>query len=63
MAMCIIRKNYDPILKKRGDKGRTDGQKDRRTSDFIGHCPTNLECPTNCTKNRDIQNLANLFLN
>ena len=34
----------DPILRKHGD-GWTDRWKDRRISDLIGHCPTNVERP------------------
>ena len=38
IIMCNTRK----ILRKLSD-GRKDGQTDRRTSDFIGSCPTNVE--------------------
>ena len=40
------KKTNDPILRKLSDEWtdrRTDGQTD--WSDFIGHCPTNVECP------------------
>ena len=47
LLSCIIsEKTNDPILRKLSDgwmDRRTDGQMDK--SDFIGHCPTNVEHP------------------
>ena len=43
LSSCTIsEKTYDPILRKLND-GWTDGQAGE--SDFIGRCPTNIECP------------------
>ena len=51
LSSCTIsEKTNDPVLRKLSDWW-TDGQTDRRTegqtdkSDFIGSCPTNVECP------------------
>ena len=48
VSSCTIsEKTNDAILRKLSD-GRTDGETDGQTdeSDFIGHCPTNVERPT-----------------
>ena len=43
LSSCIMsEKTNNPILRKPSD-GLTDGQTDE--SDFIGCCPTNVECP------------------
>ena len=49
-----LKKTDDPILRKLSDRQkdrRTDRRTDGRTdeSDFIGRCPTNVECPANVT--------------
>ena len=48
LSSCtILEKTNDPFLKKLCD-GQTGGQTDK--SDFIGHCPTNVERPKTKTK-------------
>ena len=44
--------------------GRIDGWPDRETdkSDFIGRCPTNVECPTETFVLFSAENLKNLML-
>ena len=44
LSCTISEKPKDPVLRKLGSEGRTDGQMDK--SDFIGCCPTNIERPT-----------------
>ena len=41
----------------RWKNGRTDGPTDPRDeSDFIGHCPTNIECPTEIKQTEILMN-------
>ena len=54
--LCQLEKTKDQILRK-----IIDGQTDRRTdeSDFIGCCPTNVECPINkSSEETDFNNLT-----
>ena len=52
MIIYNIKKTNDSILRKILSGGRMDGEMDIRTdrrmneSDFIGHCPTDVERPT-----------------
>ena len=54
LSSCTIsEKINDPILRKLSDR-RTDAQTDK--SDFIGRCPTNVECPVKKTYQKILLN-------